>query len=166
MKRSITIISFSIAYLIVCIFSAQAQDTIQNKKISKASIIENQIQNKDFTFVARWVNPIRSIPRQLTDYYDLKISGDSIITFLPYFGRAYTAPLDPTNISINLSSTVSEYTVTKRKKHEWDIVIKPKDQTDIQSFLLSVFDNGAAYLSVTSTNREPISFNGNLEEKD
>jgi hypothetical protein len=165
MKRSITIISFSIV-LIVCIFSAQAQDTLQNKKPSKASIIEKQIENKDFTFVAKWATPMRGTIRQLTEYYDLKINGDSIITFLPYFGRAYIAPLDPTNISINLSSTIIEYTVTKRKKHGWDIIIKPKNQTDIESFLLSVFDNGSAYLSVTNINREPISYNGELEEKD
>jgi hypothetical protein len=166
MKRFIKIASFSIAYLILCIFSTQAQDTVQNKKAAKASLIQKQIENKDFTFVAKWANPMRTAPRQLTDYYELKINSDSIITFLPYFGRAYTAPLDPTNISINLSSTILEYTVTKRKKHEWDIVIKPNNQTDVESFLLSVFDNGSAYLSVTSTNREPISFNGNIEEKD
>jgi hypothetical protein len=166
MKHFIKMASLSIACLILCILSTQAQDTTQNKKPSKASLIEKQIENKDITFVANWANPMRTTPRQLTDYYDLKITGDSIIAYLPYFGRAYTAPLDPTNISINLSTTIFEYTVTKRKKHEWDIAIKPKDQTDIQSFLLSVFDNGSAYLSVTSTNREPISFNGNLEEKD
>jgi hypothetical protein len=166
MKRFIKIISFSTAYLIVCIFSAQAQDTTKNEKPSKAAIIQKQIENKDLTFVAKWVNPVHSTMRQLMEYYDLKITGDSVITYLPYFGRAYTAPLDPTNISVNLSSVIIEYTVTKRKKHEWDIMIKPKDRTDIQSFLLSVFDNGSAYLNVTSTNREPISYNGNLEEKD
>jgi hypothetical protein len=163
MKRLILNIVLSLIVML-CALVTCAQDSTQNKP-AKASVIENEIKNKDFTFVAKWVTPMRGMARQLTSYYDFKIIHDSIIADLPYFGQSYSAPIDPTKISIDLSSTILEYTVTKRKKHEWDIVIKPTNQTDVQSFLLSVFDNGTAYLNITSTNRDPISYNGELEEK-
>jgi hypothetical protein len=130
----------------------------------KVSTIEQKIENKQFTFVANWVNPMTGVARQLTSYYNLTVNKDSLIVNLPYFGRSYTAPLDPTNIGISITAVGFEYSFVKKKKGCWDITIRPKDRTDIQSFSMTVYDDGTAYLSVTCTNRNPISYNGRVED--
>ena len=109
--------------------------------------------------------PMSGPTRQLNYDYDLKVSKDTINAYLPYFGRAYTAPMDPTQGGIQFISKDFEYTVTPGKKQGWDIVIKPKDVQDVQLMNLSVSSEGYATLQVTSTSKQPISFNGVIMER-
>jgi hypothetical protein len=152
-------------FLLIHAFSLHAQDSAQNKKLSQAAIVKNEVTNKDFVFIAKWLTPMTGRMRQLTDPYDVRISNDSLIAYLPFFGRSYIAPDDLSNVSIHFTSTKFTYTVSNRKKGGWEILIKFDDQKDIESFLFTVFDDGTTYLSVTSFNSDPISYNGYIEEK-
>lgn len=96
--------------------------------------------------------------------YDLKVSKDSIEAYLPYYGRAYTAQMNPDDAGIKFKSKDFTYTRSEQKKGGWNINIKPKDGKDIQSMTLSVSTKGYATLSINSNNRQPISFNGVLAE--
>jgi hypothetical protein len=108
-------------------------------------------------------NPQTGSTRQLSPDYDLTITKDTIISYLPYFGRAYVAPVDPAQGGIKFTSTNFEYKQAKDNK-AWQITIKPKDTPDVHQLYLSIFDNGYATLQVISTNRQGISFNGYIEE--
>lgn len=131
-----------------------------------SSSIKNALQSKSFVFVARTVTPMRGGLRQLTSYYDLKVSKDSLISYLPYFGRAYTAPLDPSRAGLHFTSTDFSYEINERKKGGWNIIIKPNDNTDVRELTLTVFKDGNSTLQVLSNNREAISFNGNIKAAD
>jgi hypothetical protein len=136
-----------------------AQDDKQDKQAS----IKNIIENKRFVFKAQTVLPQRGSTRTLTSDYDLKVVGDSIVSYLPYFGRAYTAPIGGSEGGLQFTSTKFSYDL-KEKKNEWDITILPKDAGDVKQLYFSVFNNGSAMLRVISNNREAISFNGRIEE--
>lgn len=136
---------------------------------------ENMLNEQRYTFVARTVIPTedsRYNPRfmfpngnnlyQLTSGYDLKVTRDSVTAWLPFFGRAYTAPLDPTKGGIKFTSTDFDYKKSMRKKNT-EITITPKDVQDIRSVFISVSPGGYAYVQVLSLNRTPISFNGIIE---
>jgi hypothetical protein len=133
---------------------AQSKDPVENKRIVEA---------KNFVFSAQTATPQRGRLVNLTSEYDLTIAGDSIIAFLPYFGRAYTAPIPGAEGGIKFTSTNSSYSMTP-KKGKWEIVIRPKDVSDVQELYLDIFDNGSANLRVTSVNRSAISFNGYIRE--
>jgi hypothetical protein len=77
---------------------------------------------------------------------------------------AYSAPIDPSQGGIKFTSTKFEYIKQPGKKDGWDITIIPKDASDVQKLYLHVTSKGYATLQVTSTNRQPISFNGIIEE--
>jgi len=125
--------------------------------------IKKLIESQNYIFKAEQVFPQSGKSRMLTTDYDLSITIDSIISFLPYFGRSYTASLNPEESGIKFTSTDFEYQNTKKKK-SWEISIKPKDVSDIQEISLSIFDNGTANLNVSSTNRQNISFRGYIKE--
>lgn len=127
--------------------------------------IADLIKAQNYVFVAQTASPSRGGLRQLDPGYDLVVKKDSVVAFLPYFGRSYNAPIDPTEGGIKFTSTEFEYNVKDRKKGGWDIQIKPKDNKDVRILQLSVFDNGSASLIVTSNSRQNISFNGRIEEK-
>jgi hypothetical protein len=130
----------------------------------KETVIKNKIQARSYVFMAQSVSPMRGSMRQLTSEYDLRVSPDSIIVWLPYFGRAYSAPLNAPDGGIKFTSTNVDYTVVTRK-NRWDITIKPKDAAGINQLFLTVFANGSASLQVTSNNRDPISFGGYISER-
>jgi hypothetical protein len=123
------------------------------------------IDAQNFVFTAQTVSPAYGNIRQLTTGdYTLSIFKDMVIADLPYFGRAYSAPIDPTQGGLQFKSKSFDYSVKTRKK-EWDIVIKPHDAGEASQLYLTVFNNGTAYLQVVSNNRQPISFNGIIVEK-
>ena len=102
----------------------------------------------------------------------MKVTKDSIIAYLPYYGQAYLAP-DPgtTEGGIKFTSTNFNYKVNQGKKGGWEIVIKPRDHDitnwrDVQQMVLNISPDGYASLYVLSTNRDPISFQGDIIAKE
>lgn len=134
-----------------------SQDSEKDKNAGK---IQKKLESKNFVFVAQSVTPPRGTVRQLTSTYDVRVSNDSVICDLPYFGRAFTAPIDPAAAGIKFTSTSYDYTITPRKKGGWDVLIKPKDVRDVQQLFLNVFSNGSASLQAISNSKQPISYSG------
>jgi hypothetical protein len=135
-----------------CSTANQAQENSKDYK--------GMIETRNYVFHAQSVTPLGGRFRQLTSEYDLRVQNDSVVAFLPYFGRAFSAPIDPTRGGIQFTSTSFEYTETARKKGGWIIQIQPKDVQDIRQLTLSVSEGGNATLQVNSNSRQSISFNG------
>ncbi|THU34783.1 DUF4251 domain-containing protein [Niastella caeni] len=132
----------------------------QHKKAKKTAQIKEIVEARNYVFKAQTALPASGSSRQLTTDFDLRVSKDTIVSDLPYFGRAYTAPLNPVEGPLRFTSTDFQYSVTNRKKGGWDVIITPKDLQDPRQLTLNIFDNGTANVIVTSYNRQPISFNG------
>lgn len=137
-----------------------------SKKATKLNVedISGMINAGNFTFVAERVNPLRGSSRILTSSYDVLVKKDTINCYLPFFGRAYQAPIDPSKGGINFTSHNFTYNVTVKNNDEWQVYINPKDQQDVQQLLFQIFGNGTATLNVVNTNRDPISFYGHVEK--
>jgi hypothetical protein len=118
------------------------------------------VEGKRYVFQAQMAQPSRGTARQLTGGYELRVSGDTLIAQLPYFGRAYQAPSDMRGGGIDFTSTDYGYSIEPRRKGRWNIAFDLKGKTDVRSMTLSVSEDGYASLQVLSNNREPISFTG------
>jgi hypothetical protein len=129
-----------------------------------APSVKSLLESKNFAFRAQTVLPMGQASRQLTSEYDVRFWSDSIISHLPYFGRAYSASYGDGG-GIQFTSTDFEYKVKARKKGGWDITIKPKDADDVREMNLTVTESGSASLQVSSNKRQPISFNGFITER-
>jgi hypothetical protein len=158
-----------ILFLFVIVSAGVAPVKAQTEKqAAKKDAVKTMINAVNYVFKANFANPQRGGTKQLTSDYDLRVTKDTIIAYLPYYGRAYVGTLDPNEGGIKFTSTKFDYKVTEGKKGNWDIVIKPKDtniskMSSVQQLRLSVSSGGYASLNVTSTNRDPISFTGNIE---
>ena len=123
-----------------------------------------KIENHNLTFSATNASPLSGRSIALTDTYFLKISADTVIARLPYFGRSYIAPTDPSNIGIDFLSTNFDYKAEQTKRGMYNITIIPKDLSKMEErgikLFLSLGDNGYGTLQVSFTNRQPISFYG------
>ena len=125
---------------------------------------QQMLETKNFIFKAQTVNPQRGRLRQLTSEYDVVVTNDTVIAFLPYFGRAYSAPINPSEGGIKFTSGKFGYSLAAGKKKSWTLKIKPDDIKDVQDLYFTIFDNKKATLLVNSLNRESILFNGYIIE--
>lgn len=132
----------------------------QDKKLA----IKNMVDSGQFVFHAQTALPTSGPSRQLTSEYDVRVSKNSVVSHLPYFGRAYSVPYGSSDGGFNFTSKDFSYTPKPRKKGGWDISIKPKDVADVREFLLTVSENGYGTLQALSNNRRPISFTGYINE--
>lgn len=96
--------------------------------------------------------------------YDLKVMPDSIVAYLPYYGRAYTATIGNDDGGIKFTSTKFTYVSTKTKKG-WQITIVIKGTKDSERLNLNIGENGYATLNVISNTKQSISFNGYIAER-
>ena len=91
--------------------------------------------------------------------YDLKIMPDSIISFLPYYGRSFTAPIGSVDSGIKFTSIDFTYEAVKTKKN-WQVTIFIKDNKDSPKLNLYIGEGGYASLSVITNNKQSITYNG------
>jgi hypothetical protein len=127
----------------------------------KSDRVRSIIESKHYTFVAQSALPSKGSFRNLTSDYDLKVLGDSLSVYLPYFGEAF-APIDPTENPLQFSTSGNKYTVSQSKKGSWNITIIPSGIHDARQFNLTITSSGYGSLTVNFNNRQPISYNGFL----
>jgi hypothetical protein len=142
-----------------------AQESKEDKKAKKKSEIATLINEKNFVFEAQTAYPTTGRQINLTSPYDVRVSGDSVISYLPYFGRAFVAPINPDDAGIKFTSTRNSYNLKDKKNSGWDITILPKDTKDVRQMYLTVSEDGYASLNVISNNRQTIRFNGIVRAK-
>lgn len=160
-----------LSIILLCAFSinaAYAQNTKAEKKAAKTANLKRIITEKKYVFNANYVVPMSMTPRALVGNYDVTVKSDSLNIYLPYFGRVYNAPRNPNEGGFRLVTTEFDQNVVA-KKSGWEVTIKPKKpvtpgEKDIQSMVLSVSEDGYASLRVSSLSKQPISYNGTVEE--
>ena len=151
-------ISATVFFISLFLFGNMETSIAQNASTYK--MVSEKIVNKDFVFVAQSLTSMGGKLRILTSEYDVKITADSVISYLPYFGIAQQAPTSSDEAGIIFTSTEFGYTYEAGKKKSWDVSIKFRDQKNTTQFSFIIYDDGNASLNVNSLLRDPISFRG------
>jgi len=154
-----------VLFSLVTSIAGFSQDSKEEQKAAEQAKIKGLIEAKKFVFRAQSATASRGATQQLSYGYSLAVSPDEVVADLPYFGRAYTATMNPSEGGIKFTSSEFDFGVKNRKKGGWDITLIPKDVPNAPKFYLSVTTNGNTSLRVISTNRESISFSGLIEAK-
>ncbi len=150
---------------ILTLNTAHAQDAKKDVEKETEAKVQSIINSKDFVFIAESASPMGGRTIFLTSVYSVCVSEDTLVTDLPYFGRAYSAPINPLDGGIKLTSTKFDLNVQPKKKGGWNVLITPKDARDVRQLFLSGSEKGYASLQVTSNNRQAISFTGYIKER-
>jgi hypothetical protein len=162
-----TIMKFTGLLMLLCVvsLSSMAQNTRKERQAKKVADIKAMIEANNYVFKAQSANPMRGGTFNLITEYDLSVAQDTLIAYLPYFGRAYQAPMDPTDGGIHFTSTRFSYNKQQTKDGGWEISVKTTDAKGIEQLFLSISQDGYAQLRITSTNRDPITFDGYIEQR-
>ncbi len=151
----------------------------QTDKVTTQRIVEA----KSFTFIASTANPMNSaeINNILSRMpgangggaainltggnYDVRITKDSVVAYLPYYGRSFNAPLNQDDAGYKFTSTKFSIETTVRKKGGWQISVTPKDTKDNVRLYFTISVNGYASLNVSSNNKQSITYDGYLDDQ-
>ncbi len=131
-----------------------------------AADIRHAVEKSDFIFEATYAYPTGYRSVYLSPYYNVKVSPDTVKAYLPYYGRAYRAPMDPREGGFNFTSTDFDYKLIPVKgKGNWQAEVTILDLDRPVTFRFDIWENGTARLDVNDMNRQAISFQGNIEIK-
>lgn len=162
---TIALLMLLTAYISVRADNPQPKQKKISKKERKAADIKNMVDKQTYYFTAQTALPMSMPPVQLSYGYDLKVTKDTITAYLPYYGRAYAAPIGNNDSGIQFAATEFEY-AAEESPGGWNVTIKIKDE-HTHGYQLSLFisQSGMTNLQITDNVRQSISFNGYISAK-
>ena len=105
----------------------------QERKEQKEKVVREIVDSGRIKIDVDRAVPMAGRSVNLTSPYSLEIHGDSILSYLPYFGRAYS-----------------------------EIKFRVKTKEDVYMFRVEVYPNGSVTINVTPVNKQAITFYGDV----
>ena len=134
----------------------------QSKKAAKEAKVKKVVESGRFQVTMNQAHPMGGRMMSLTPDYTLVLAKDSAISYLPYFGRAYSAPLNSEG-GIKFAELMRDKKISfNAKKGSYILNFKVQAKEDTYHFLITVWLNGTATVNVTSNNRQGIDFSGEV----
>ncbi|MDR2206366.1 MAG: DUF4251 domain-containing protein [Flavobacteriaceae bacterium] len=169
-------------YILVFLVAFSFQNCSSSSKVyATPEKLQTLLNSENFTFVAEKANPtgmdvikvMNSISPagssqvlDLSPGYFVKFSNGEMNVDLPYFGRMYVTNFDPNKNGFDFTS--KKFTIDKskstQKKTLW--VINVNDNQSIGQIYLEITKTGKAYISISSTDRQAISYDGYITENE
>jgi hypothetical protein len=134
----------------------------EEKKIELRKEVEQLVNSKEFIFLATTAFPsgMRSVNLSVNSNF-VKYHPASIESYMPYYGRVYSAAPYSSDNGLKFKGEPTEFKVeTGKKNHSVTAVVK--GETDNFTLNLTVSFDGSASLSIISNNRSTISYNGQI----
>ncbi|HSD08387.1 DUF4251 domain-containing protein [Flavobacterium sp.] len=135
------------------------------KKATQLKATEALVDSREYEFEADMAYPqgTRSINLTTNPNY-FRVKKDTIDSQMPFFGRAYSNVGYGSNEGgMDFKGLVKDYSIKKTSKN-FTIKGEVKGDSDTFDFVLTVYYDGDANLSISSTHRSPISYNGRIQK--
>ena len=159
--KIIALMTLAIALFASCASTQTPGLSKAEKKRLQAEKVRQALYDRHFTINVTSAHPTSFPPVNLTSPYSLEVRGDSVISYLPYYGRAYSVPYGGGK-ALNFSGKMSGFDLSRTKK-EYNIKLAIENDEDKYLYYIDVFDNGHAFILVAPQNRTDILFYGEME---
>ena len=163
MKKEIFMCMMMAVLCVSCATKLTPSEKTARQELQAKAVLE-ALENRNYTIGINYVYPRRGPGKTLEYGYDVTVRNDSLISYLPYFGRAYRVPYGG-GTGLNFSVPISRYQTYRAKKNMTRVLIGVKYEEDVYQYQLDVYDNGQVSLNVTAQEREGISFTGEMNFK-
>nr|WP_320058318.1 DUF4251 domain-containing protein [uncultured Bacteroides sp.] len=159
--------SMRILMLLVLLGTGTQWSIAQNKKEKKAEkeqAVRENIESKNYSIDVDIALPRRGTNIHLTSSYSLEVKNDSVSSWLPYYGRAYSIPYGGGD-GLTFKAPIENYKLTYNKKGTAKIEFTARTKEDLYEFNIAIFTSGSSSISVNMHNRDSIDFSGELNMK-
>ena len=158
--------TFSMLVIITLLLGLTGFSEVDKKEIKARQRLEmaQLIQSGHFRFVARSAHSDLGNFDDLSSNYDMTFDSLKIKAYLPYYGRAYSAPYGGSGgVKFDLTAKKIENIYNERKKM-FVIFTELEDSDESYSIFLNTGLDGYADLKIIFRNRQWISYNGIIEK--
>lgn len=133
------------------------------QKTEQARQVAHALNARDYKIRVRTAYPARGASIPVTPDFYLAVRGDSIDSYLPFFGRAWS-PL-PYGISkgLNFEGRIRDYNIKQVKKNMARIRFVVKNEEDLYKYQIEVYDDGGSTIDVQPQKRERMRYDGEME---
>lgn len=167
----------NLAFILILVFAvgiASAQETKKKTRKQKraereAKMVEQTkklVGSDTWEFDADRMLPAKGRSRTLTTDYNVVLKDNKVSSYLPYFGRAYSTDYASTDSPMTFEAPIEDYSVEDGKKGGYIVKFSAKNKSDKVDFTFHISATGSTTLSVNSTNRQFISYQGTIKEID
>lgn len=124
--------------------------------------VTNALNSRDYKIAIDRMYPMRGSSRHVSYGYSVEVRNDTLISYLPYFGRAYNVPYGGGK-GLNFTAPIGNYQEFLKRNGQRHIEIGVTNDEDTYFYTIEVFDNGSSSVDVRARQRERISYSGNVE---
>lgn len=168
MKTKISIILLVMSFLAAPGYSQEKtkKELKEEKKIEQQKQTEALVDSKEFVFVGKFAIPsgMKSVNLASNPNF-MKFQPEMVESEMPFFGQAHSSMGYGGDAGLKFKGKPEEFTVTKGKKNI-EVKVVVKGDTDKYQIYMSISYSGSTSLSVTSNNKSPISYNGDISAID
>ena len=157
MKNWIIIIVLAAA-LAGCATTAERME----REARTAAQVSEALASRHYTINVLMMYPQRGRAVNLTTNYSVEVKGDSLISYLPYFGRAYNVPYGGGK-GLNFIAPITGYQTETDRKGMTRVVLTTENEEDRYQYVLEVSSSGDSYIQVQSRQRDFIRYSGRMD---
>lgn len=148
--------------LVGCSTSRLTAEEKALKNERQAEFVLQSIADNNFVIEVDQFTPRRGASHNLSYGYSLTVKGDTVISYLPYFGQAISLPYGGGK-GLNFEATNANIQYTRNAKGKYyRVVIEVTNEEDTYLYVMEIFDNGKTSFEVRSRRRDAINFTGQM----
>lgn len=136
----------------------------REKQEQKEKEVKERIDSGRFTIEVNRALPTGGRSVNLTTLYSLEMRGDSVVSYLPYYGRAYSAPYGGGG-GLIFTKPITGLESAYSKKGVAQLKFETRTDDDTYRFDIKIYPNGSASLHVIPTNKQGITYQGEMVAK-
>jgi len=178
----------SIYLIIAVVFITSFSCKSASSKVTDEQIkaLEVLVDNRNFTIESNWAYPQTTAATQrvlnsgllpagsssgainlIGNSNFLTISGDSISSYLPYYGeRQMNVGYGGNDAAIQFKGLVENYTVSKGKGNSYTVSCDAQSKSERFKVIIKLFPTFKSYITLTGTSRNSISYSGKVKSSD
>jgi hypothetical protein len=161
MKRIICFLAMMLMLFANVTVSAQKKSKAE-RKAEIARVVKQKVEDKHFKVIVDMAYPMEGPTIPLNQLYSLEVKGDSIISYLPYYGRAYSIPYGGGK-GLNFEGTIKKFRISYPKESSMRVDFEVTNDEDYYMYALDIYNNGNTSIVVIPQRRNSINFTGKIE---
>ena len=167
MKQTMKLTRWIVVALLLSVLAACVTKQERAERLAQTRMgIMEALANRQMRIEVRSMNTMRYGSRIVTPDFFLELRGDTLRSYLPYLGVAHQAPMASPSEGLNFETVMKSYHQSNPKPDLARLEIEAKTKEDFFVYHIEVYYTGKAFISVQSQHRDPISFDGEVIEKE
>ena len=160
--KKVLIAMVSVCLALVMLSGCATSEERAARAAEQSAKVKTALTERNYKISVDRMYPMKGSSKNVSYGYSVEVRNDSLISYLPYFGRAYSVPYGGGK-GLNFSERIGSYEEALLKNGKHHIEIGVTNEEDTYLYTIDVFDNGNSTIAVQSRQREPISYAGRIE---